>query len=87
MENHYLSLENREKLTLNQVIDVDAFDENNLWANIKEGAVEISGEGLTVEKLDIEEGLLVVRGKIKMFSYIDEKHREKGRLPYFLKRK
>ena len=87
MENHYLSLENREKLTLNQVVDVDAFDENNLWANIKEGAVEISGEGLTVEKLDIEEGLLVVRGKIKMFSYIDERHREKGRLLYFLKRK
>lgn len=82
-----MSLENREKLTLNQVVDVDAFDENNLWANIKEGAVEISGEGLTVEKLDIEEGLLVVRGKIKMFSYIDERHREKGRLLYFLKRK
>ena len=26
MENHYLSLENREKLTLNQVVDVDAFE-------------------------------------------------------------
>ena len=86
MENHYLSLENREKLTLNQVVDVDAFDENNLWANIKEGAVEVSGESLSVEKLDLDEGLLVVKGKIRTFTYIDEKPHAKGRLARLLKR-
>ncbi|MBR6528411.1 MAG: sporulation protein YabP [Firmicutes bacterium] len=86
MENHYLSLENREKLTLNQVVDVDAFDENNLWANIKEGAVEISGENLSVEKLDLDEGLLVVKGKIKTFTYIDEKLHAKSRLARLLKK-
>jgi len=31
MERHLLTLENREKLTLTQVSDVDAFDENILW--------------------------------------------------------
>lgn len=78
MENHYLSLENREKLTINQVVDVDAFDENNLWANIKDGAIEISGENLSVEKLDLEEGILVVKGTICTFSYSDKKIKEKG---------
>ena len=78
MENHYLSVDNREKITINQVVDVDAFDENNLWANIKEGAIEISGERLSVEKLDLDEGLLVVKGNIRSFSYIDKKTYEKS---------
>lgn len=73
METHYLKVENRERLTLNEVIDVDAFDENNLWANIKDGSVEISGENLVVEKLDLEEGLLMVRGKINSFAYVDKR--------------
>ena len=78
MENHYLSVDNREKITINQVVDVDAFDENNLWANIKEGAIEISGERLSVEKLDLDEGLLVVKGNIRSFAYIDKKTYEKS---------
>ena len=33
MDNHYITLENREKITISQVVDVDAFDEDNLRAN------------------------------------------------------
>lgn len=87
MENHYLSLENREKLTINQVIDVDAFDENNLWANVKEGAIEICGEKLNVEKLDLNEGILVVRGRIIGFNYLDKKVYEKNRIFKLFKKK
>ena len=87
MENHYLSVDNREKITLNQVVDVDAFDENNLWANIKEGAIEISGERLSVEKLDLDEGLLVVKGNIRSFSYIDKKTYEKSSIMRILNKK
>ncbi len=87
MENHYLTVENREKITINQVIDVDAFDENNLWANIKDGSIEISGEKLNVEKLDLEEGILVVKGKINTFSYVDKKIHDKGRIMRLFGRK
>ena len=73
METHFIKEENRERLIINEVVDVDAFDENNLWANIKEGAVEVSGEKLIVEKLDLEEGILIVKGKINSFSYVGQK--------------
>lgn len=73
METHFLKVENRERLIINEVVDVDAFDENNLWANIKEGAVEVSGEKLIVEKLDLEEGILIVKGKINGFAYVDKR--------------
>lgn len=87
MENHYLSVENREKLTINQVIDVEAFDEQNLWANIKDGAIEISGDNLNVEKLDLEEGLLIIRGNIKSFCYLNKNVKPKNQLIGIIKRK
>ena len=87
METHFLKVENRERLLINEVVDVDAFDENNLWANIKEGAVEVSGEKLVVEKLDLEEGILVVRGKINGFSYADKKPGTKNSVIKMLRKK
>ena len=77
MEEHVLTLENRKKLTINKVVDVDAFDENNLWANTQEGTVEINGENLHIERLDIEEGILVITGKIYAFCYTDKIIKEK----------
>lgn len=83
MDNHYITIENREKLVLSQVADVDAFDEETLWANLREGGVEITGEKLNIEKLDLQEGMLVVTGRILSVAYTDKTIKEKGR---FLKR-
>ncbi len=79
MENHYISLENREKITISQVVDVDAFDEDTLWANLEEGGIELTGENLNIEKLDLQEGLLVVTGKICSLNYTEKKLKERGR--------
>ena len=78
MENQLVTLENREKLTITQVSDVDAFDENTLWANLKDGSIEVSGENLNIEKLDLDQGLLVVKGKISSFAYIEKKQKERS---------
>ncbi len=87
MENHYVTLENREKITINQVTDVDAFDEDNLWANIKDGAIEISGENLNIEKLDLQEGLLIVTGKIIAFCYAEKKAKQKRQFAGIFRKK
>lgn len=79
MEQHNIILEGRKKMTISQVIDVDAFDEETLWANLKEGAVEITGEGLHIEKLDLTEGVLVITGRITAFSYAEPKMRKGSR--------
>ena len=76
MENHYITIENREKIIISQVADVDAFDEQILWANLKDGAMEITGEKLNIEKLDLNEGMLVVSGKICSLVYTDRKHKQ-----------
>ena len=78
MENHFISVDNREKITISQVRDVDAFDEETLWANLKEGALEINGENLNIEMLDLSAGSLVVTGKINAVVYTDKGARRQG---------
>ena len=73
MENHYIQIENKERISISQVTDVDAFDEETLWANLE----EITGEKLNVEKLDMQEGILVVSGKIISVQYTDKNKTEK----------
>ena len=80
MENHHIGIENRERITSTQVADVDAFDEETLWANLKEGGIEITGEKLNIEKLDLQEGVLVVTGQICSVSYTDKKLKDKKKL-------
>ena len=80
MDNHYITIENREKLVLSQVADVDAFDEETLWANLKEGGIEITGEKLNIEKLDLQEGMLVVTGRICSIAYTDRTLKAKSGL-------
>ncbi len=87
MDRQYVTLENKEKITINQVVDVDAFDEDNLWANIKDGSIEISGENLNIEKLDLQEGLLIVTGKIFSFAYVEKKVKTKRQFSGIFRKK
>lgn len=79
MEQQRVILENRSKMTVSQVVDVDAFDEETLWANLEDGAVEVSGSGLHIEKLDLAEGVLVVTGTIGSFAYVEGKKKKGSR--------
>lgn len=80
MENHHIGIDNRERITITQVADVDAFDEETLWANLQEGSIEITGEKLNIEKLDLQEGVLIVTGRICSLAYTDKKVKEKRSL-------
>lgn len=87
MENHNIHMENRERITITQVADVDAFDEDTLWANLKEGGIEITGQKLNIERLDLQDGILVVTGKLCSLTYTDQALKEKKRLFSALRRK
>lgn len=86
VENHYISIENRNRITISQVEDVDAFDEQMLWANLKEGGLEITGENLNVEKLDLQEGILIATGKICTVAYNDKGVKKSRMLKFLTKR-
>ena len=75
-----MTIENRERIIISKVADVDAFDEQILWANLEDGALEITGENLNIEKLDLSDGTLVITGIICSLVYSDRKHKEKNGL-------
>ena len=71
---HHLILEERERLTVSGVEEVESFDENLIVMDTAQGVLVVRGEGLHIEKLSLDgggdRGIPDLRGRT-----------EKGRLP------
>lgn len=66
---HSLSLEAREKLSISGVDDVSGFDENLIVLTTGQGDLTIRGQGLHIDRIDLDAGQLEVRGHIQELSY------------------
>lgn len=62
-------LENRKKLSLTGVIEVISFDEEKILLNTKLGALTIKGSGLKMNKLDVQNGDVIIIGDIGYIVY------------------
>ena len=74
-KNHTLALENRHKALLTGVGEVLGFDENQVTLLTDHGEITLTGEGLHVTKLMLEEGQLAVEGKIDAVAYTQRPRR------------
>ncbi len=72
-----LTINNRERLTVNGVINVEGFSEEYLVLNTTLGELAVEGESLKIESLTKENGEILIIGKINGLFYKDEKS-EKG---------
>lgn len=68
---HNLILEDRAKLSVSGVTDVENFDENTISMVTTEGVLVVRGSDLNVEKLNLENGELLIRGQIDSVEYED----------------
>ena len=66
---HVLTLSGRERLTLSGVEDVTGFDESAVLLTTSLGALSVRGQGLHIEKIDLDAGQLELRGKIVELGY------------------
>ena len=66
---HALQMENREKLRLTGVSDVSGFDEALIVLTTDMGELSIRGEALHIDKIDLDAGLLELRGRICELCY------------------
>ncbi len=64
-----LTLERREKAVLTGVTDVERVDENEVVLHTHGGRLTLTGTGLHVSSLQLEEGRLLVDGVIDSASY------------------
>lgn len=66
---HRLSLDNRARLTLTGVEDVERFDEAEIVMSTSAGALMIKGEDLHIEKLSLDGGEIHITGRVDSLAY------------------
>lgn len=71
-----LVLDNRKKLKLTGVSDVESFSDSVIVADTCMGKLTVKGEALKISRLNIDDGELAVDGKISALEYTKKK--EKG---------
>ncbi|PRR83329.1 sporulation protein YabP [Clostridium vincentii] len=64
-----LSLENRKMLTLTGIVEVISFDDQKISLNTKLGNLSIKGESLKMNKLDVQNGDVIIMGTILSMIY------------------
>lgn len=68
---HHLILEDRERLSVSGVEEVESFDENTIVMHTSQGTLIIRGENLHIEKLSLDGGDLKVEGDVDSLTYED----------------
>ena len=76
---HNLMLEDRRRLRLTQVTDVDTFDEGKIVLFTETDTVLIEGYDLHIQKLDVSGGELSIEGEIVSIVYAGERGYSKGK--------
>lgn len=66
---HTLQMENRERLHLSGVSDVSGFDDGVIVLTTDMGELSIRGEELHIDRIDLDSGVLEVRGRVNELSY------------------
>lgn len=67
-----LLLENKEKLNVTGVDNVDNFNDETVVLLTNKGKLTIKGQKLTISKLNVEEGKLMVNGMINSLIFSEK---------------
>jgi sporulation protein YabP len=73
---HNLSLENRSRLSLTGVTDVDSFDERSIILFTQLGELTIQGKDLRINSMSVETGDLSVEGDVWSLVYGDKERKK-----------
>jgi sporulation protein YabP len=76
-DRHNAILEDRSKLMLTGVTDVESFDENKVYLYTQLGELVIRGKQLHVNEMSLESGELTMEGEISALSYGDKDRTKK----------
>ena len=69
---HRVVLEDRSRLTVSGVEEVESFDETTIVMSTSKGSLVVRGEDLHIEKLSLDGGDLKVEGSVDSLTYEDD---------------
>ena len=83
---HIVNIDNRERISITDVADIESFNEETILIILKSGGLVIKGQELHIQKLDLEEGKVLITGAITSAVYTEKRDKqEKGFLKKILK--
>lgn len=69
---HRITLDERRRLTVSGVEEVESFDESSIVMRTQHGSLIIHGSDLHIEKLSLDGGDLLVQGEVDALTYEEE---------------
>lgn len=75
---HSIIMEDRRKLSVSGVTDIDSFDEQTIVAITDLGELTIRGWNLHITRLNLEQTELIVDGEVSSLTYTDTRPQAKG---------
>lgn len=69
---HHILLEERGRLSISGVSEVESFDENTIVMQTSHGLLVVRGENLHIEKLSLDGGDLIVEGEVSSLTYEED---------------
>lgn len=76
---HFLRINNRNRVEITGVKEVDSFDHEEFLLETVMGYLVVRGQNLQLKNLDVSEGILTILGKVYELSYIDEEPQGKAK--------
>ncbi|MEI3604575.1 sporulation protein YabP [Pseudogracilibacillus sp. SE30717A] len=76
---HQVKINNRKELEINGVKEIDSFDNEEFLLETNMGYLIVRGQNLQLKNLNVEEGLVQIKGKVYELTYVDEHHQEKAK--------
>lgn len=70
---HRLLIDNREKIDVTGVLNVDSFDDQEIILDTEQGLLAMRGEDLHIKHLNLEQGELAIEGFLLEFAYFEGK--------------
>lgn len=67
--NHSIKIDNREKIEIEGVLEVLAFNEDEIELDTEQGMMIIKGQNLHVNKLNLDVGQVCLEGEFEELSY------------------
>lgn len=78
--NQNILVEDRNKASITGVEQVESFNDNTIVLKTIKGGMIIKGEGLNVDKLNLDNGNVRISGIINGINYVEKGSSEKGGL-------
>ncbi|NMD72200.1 sporulation protein YabP [Bacillus sp. DNRA2] len=79
VQDHDVIMRGRRLLEITGVKQVESFDNEEFLLETVMGFLAIKGQNLQMKNLDVDKGIVAIKGKVYELLYLDDQHGEKAK--------